>query len=184
MKRYISIPGVLLLMLLGMSSSSLLKSEENFIYWTETYRLKWSDFRGHVDNSTNMKALTMSNVKMKSHSSDNEFVVEVQCYFDRSKSWTKDTTHPMLLKHEQLHFDITELYTRMIREKLAQIKEKDPQKKIDAASKIFQSLMHQGYAEQERYDKETNHGIIKEKQEEWMADVKKRLAQYVAYKSK
>ena len=174
----------LLLTLVGVSSSTVISTEDNLIYWKESERLKWSDFIGPANTKTSMQALTFSSVKVSSHSEGNEIIADVVCFFDKNKSWTKDTTHALLLKHEQLHFDITELHARIIRQKISLIKEKDPKKKLEAISKTVQSVMNDCRAEQDKYDEQTQHGILEAKQDEWVASVKKRLTQYAAYKSK
>lgn len=177
----------LLLVLLGLGSSTVITVEDNIVYWKEGYRLKWSDFKGKADKTTQMQALTFSSVKVHTESEGSLLKVEVICFFDRNQSWAKDTGMtgaPLLLKHEQLHFDITELYARMIRQKVSLIKETNPQKKMNLVSQTVQSVMKDCMAEQNKYDNETQHGIIEAKQNEWIAAVKKRMAAYAAFKSK
>ena len=44
-----------------------------------------------------------------------------QATFDPNTSWVRNpkTASEALLRHEQLHFDITEVYARLMRQKLA-----------------------------------------------------------------
>lgn len=92
------------------------KEDNDQILWSSKRKLVWNDFRGTPDKSkTNVAALTSSKIEIIENYVLNgipKYVV--QCYFIKSKSWTTVSDESTLL-HEQLHFDIDELFTRKIR---------------------------------------------------------------------
>ena len=86
-----------------------------------------------------------------------------------------------VLKHEQIHFDITEIYSRKLRKEFADAKIKS----TDAvrAKTIFDKVFSEMQKRQEKYDRETARGDKKETQENWEAIVEIELAKYEFYKS-
>lgn len=59
-------------------------------------------------------------LNMEQRGSEVRVVVDVYAYFSPRQSWYhKDMADDHLLSHEQLHFDITELYARKLRKKIA-----------------------------------------------------------------
>src|SRR6478609_9491217 len=91
--------------------------KDNLIIWSASYKLVWSDFRCKPDPHQKQNAQTFYGLEVEKN-----YVVsyeeKVTSYVDRSKSWVEDTTKGSL-KHEQLHFDIAELYARKMREYIA-----------------------------------------------------------------
>lgn len=155
--------------------------KEKIITWEATYRLKWSDYQAKPDMSSSKNALTWYSLEANSHMLTGEYSERVFARVDRSKSWVKDTVKAAL-PHEQLHFDITELYARMMRESLSELKEKSYERRAEIVTKMsadFGKLMR---AEQERYDQETQDGTNAAKQEEWRADIQKRMKHYAFFK--
>ena len=106
----------------------------------------------------------------------------VKCFFDISKSWTKDPENKALLEHEQLHFDITELFTRKLRKQLSELK--DP---CGKDSGKIQTIYDRNFEEmnkyQQRYDQETEHSVKELVQKGWEEKVKRELAQLLDYSS-
>ena len=79
-----------------------------------------------------------------------------------------------MLAHEQLHFDICELYKRKLQTNLSQAI-LDPMNFDSQIQAIFKNGWDEYQLEQKRYDDETEHGIIPEKQKAWEDSVKERL---------
>jgi hypothetical protein len=87
------------------------------IPWSETVRLTWDDFQGKPD-ARNFDAFTKTTVSYKSKwDKDGVITVTVECSFDKNNSWKKPGPNltPKLLLHEQMHFNISELYARKMR---------------------------------------------------------------------
>ena len=86
------------------------------------------------------------------------------------------------MQHEQLHFDITELYARLFRKRLDEnIKSTGDLSKI---SGISNTIMKEWQEEQDDYDNETNHSMNEKKQAEWNLNLKQRLDALKEFASK
>ena len=115
----------------------------------------------------------------------NQFTGHVQAAFDPTRSWVRDpaTITPKLLHHEQLHFDIAEVYARRLRQKLADVR--IPCAQLGSA---FERLSQGVYAEWEKaedqYDRDTNHGLKPEQQAQWDAQVQQQLRELAAFADK
>ena len=139
------------------------------ILWSKDYQLQWDDFRGLSKQSTGVDASTECMIDF--HKVDNKY--GVFCYFIKNKSWRikkKETDY--LLKHEQYHFNIAEVYARKFRKEIIESKLISNPKELEKADKEnFNELMKT----QNSYDKETNHSRIAEEQEKWEKDIDKQL---------
>jgi hypothetical protein len=155
-----------------------------FIKWNADTKLEWSDFKGKIDESNPYFANTMSYTKYAYQPIVNNGVFTltftIENSFDQKQSWSrKDKQTPALLAHEQLHFDISELFARKLMVAFNSFKySANYQSEV---SKIFAQNVKEKRAMQEKYDTETNHSINKEKQQEWETYVKEQLKQIPSY---
>ncbi|MEJ6981581.1 hypothetical protein WG906_14030 [Pedobacter sp. P351] len=78
------------------------------------------------------------------------------------------------LEHEQLHFDITELFARKIRKVIQQ---KGPMFPRDA-QKLFTIYLEELEAWQDTFDNETEHGIKTEEQLRWKILLSNQLKEF------
>lgn len=139
--------------------------EDNNISWTESRKLTWSDFQGKPDASSPFKAKTESNLDIRISTKGMEATITMQTSFSKKASWVKTETD-LLLKHEQTHFDIAELWTRKFKQKL---KGKTfPVKSFQSTlNQLHRDIQREGKAMQAMYDKETDHSINEKEQEKW-----------------
>src|SRR5687768_6828529 len=101
----------------GMSngqSRSASVDDRGTITWNEFYRLQWHDFQGEPQENSIGDAGTVVQIKAKPYLVKKQVRYDVYALFNRKKSWARDYSES-LLAHEQLHFDIAELYARKIR---------------------------------------------------------------------
>lgn len=108
--------------------------------------------------------------------------VFVQSVFNTNESWVvPEGRNDYVLRHEQIHFDITEIYSRKLRKELddANITSDN----ADKAKPIFEKIFNEMERRQIRYDQETQRGDKSETQEHWEAVVELELAKYEFYKS-
>lgn len=86
--------------------------------WNPNSQIEWSDFNGNVPENRNFKkAVTFSKILIESDFFEGDTPkYTIKSQFDRSKSWTVTDSEKHLI-HERLHFDITELYSRIIRKR-------------------------------------------------------------------
>ena len=97
-------------------------------------------------------------------------------FFVKPDSWTSDTTDLDLLQHEQLHFDIGEIYAHQIREKIIEMRElgiTSPKKYRIAIQNLI--TVFKTYSGQ--YDKDTLFGTVIFKQDEWSDRIANRIGE-------
>jgi hypothetical protein len=97
-------------------AQNLLNDSQDLIEWNEYYSLTWEDFQGTPDKQAIGDAGTAVQIKAKPFYVKDQVQYDVEALFNRKKSWSRGKSES-LLQHEQLHFDIAELYARKIRKK-------------------------------------------------------------------
>jgi hypothetical protein len=160
-----------------------IKKKTKGILWQENRPLTWADFKGRPEQNSSYKALTKASIHVGSFvfSRDSACFI-VKCYFYPDKSWVNISNPSLdLLAHEQLHFDIAELYTRKLRKRFLEYKfyENFFGKDIDI---IYKRLYDEYIKVQEQYDKETDHSTVKVRQLEWSNKISVDLKKYADYK--
>jgi len=98
----------------------------------------------------------------------------------KSKSYIRENA-PYVLKHEQLHFDITELYARKLRQMMHETDFKKVKNISAEISKMYNRVMADENKEQNKYDKDTEHGLNAAKQQVWSDDIAARLGAAEAF---
>jgi len=160
------------------------KIYETEIEWSANRKLTWDDFKGEPDviNNPNTLALTKSGFGYESGINFfKEGQIFVHSVFNTRESWVVlKGRNDYVLRHEQIHFDITEIYTRKLRKEL--IDAKVTNENVERAKVIFDKVYNELSERQKRYDNETKYGDKKETQEHWEAIVEIELAKYDLYK--
>lgn len=165
------------------------QSDTTEFSWNENHKLKWSDFQDVPDESSNAAAVTASGITF-SYSIEKSsihgvtgFKTRVFAHFYPEHSWCKkDLIDDHILKHEQFHFNITELQVRFFREKISKLKvSKFIAKDLDVLHKQANKDLEKM---QQLYDAETNYSINKEEQQKWVDFVNTELKLLDKYKSK
>ncbi len=130
--------------------------DSDTILWGEAVKLVWADF----------KAFTESNIHTEIAAKNSEATISIKVFFDKNKSWVKETNNAELLKHEQTHFDITELWARKFRQKLKgkTFSFKSFQNELN---NIQASIFKDSKEMQVLYDKETEHSVNTANQQKW-----------------
>lgn len=160
------------------------QDDQEKIAWQEDVDLSWEDFKGQPDPNSDFKANTNTGIIYSwgiSKAKDGvSFRYQVFNNFYPQLSWVDPNSKvDHLLKHEQLHFDISELHARKLRKKLAEI---DSDKLGSSAKEFLNNL----YAEvdkeraamQKAFDKESKHSIDKEQEAKWQKLVKEELQKF------
>ena len=138
--------------------------------WSAERRLTLADFQGRAPAGEPLAASTSSNIKADAACKDYVFSSTVAATFDPNTSWLRNpkTATEALLRHEQLHFDITEVYTRIMRQKLQAFAAKANCEKLQPGFNNTTKLVYAAWDnEQNRYDQETNHGLNAARQALW-----------------
>lgn len=143
------------------------------IVWNEYRPLTWNDFKGKRTEDAAGDAGTVVQIKAKPYMVKKQVKYDVSAVFLINKSWA-DAQSKELLAHEQLHFDLAELYARKIRkvvDELSAAGEDD----VKIYNRAIQKLLHESNEIDIQYDLETLHGAMLKKQAEWTKKVKAEL---------
>lgn len=157
------------------------------IQWTESKKLEWIDFKGPKETNSDAAAITASGITFSYSvkSTDDRitsFNATAQAHFYPKSSWfIADRCNDHILAHEQLHFDITELYVRIFRYRLEQL---EVSQNIKTQLNELHKTVNQELSEvQHQYDTQSENSINKEEQAKWAAYVAENLEKFEAYKS-
>lgn len=162
-------------------TNSKIKGEK--IEWSTNRPLTWDDFHGKPIKTHFAWALSDVSFGYEIEQKDNKVFVITKAIFNCKYSWVKeDKKSEHLLKHEQTHFDIIELYARKFRKELLS-KTIKAKKFSDSLLKLYNKYVDQIFKMQQHYDKETNLGMIKAKQEEWNKKIAAELKELEAFSS-
>ncbi|GAA4034155.1 hypothetical protein GCM10022409_18110 [Hymenobacter glaciei] len=140
------------------------------ITWSAERRLTLADFQARAPMGSPLSASTSSNIKADAACKDYVFSSTVVSTFDPNTSWFRNPkmASENLLRHEQLHFDITEVYTRIMRQRLQLFAAKANCEKLQPGFNNTTKLVYADWdREQNRYDQETNHGLNAVRQAAW-----------------
>lgn len=157
------------------------------IAWRDDIKLTWKQFKGQPNTNIDAVALTASGITFEFSVRETNikivsFSTKVFAHFYPDKSWyivEKGNDH--ILEHEQLHFDITELYARKFRKQIAQLKVSNNIK--NQLRTLHQNINKELAVTQNRYDTETDNSVNKVQQDHWKLYVQQELNQLEAYKS-
>ncbi|WP_158607146.1 DUF922 domain-containing protein [Pontibacter oryzae] len=187
LRRLVS--GALLSIALLLMSAICFGQEVEQLFWSET-PLQAQDYTLMPDNIDTGKlgVFTYTHVSYKytfvRPGSILHMKMVVTAGFIKEKSWIK--AHAMkdknALAHEQLHFDLTELYARKLTKAFAEAKPTDNFK--EAFDAVFQQVFNELKEQQQQYDLETDHGFRGKKQQYWHNHVKNELNAHAAWADK
>jgi len=152
------------------------------IPWAANRPLTWADFQGRPRLGEAEAALTSADLLSGAKCQDFVFTATVTPTFDPATSWVRDAkaASPALLRHEQLHFDLAEVYARRLRQQL-QAAHLNCEKLQPAFNRLTQAVYNQWSNDENRYDVETSHGLNAPKQAAWDRQIQQQLAELQAF---
>ena len=163
-------------------------SDDEVISWRDNIKLSWNQFKAATRSDVSAAAVTASGITFEFSVKETDhhivsFNTRVYAHFYPSKSWyNTDKSDDHILAHEQLHFDITELYARKFRKQIAQIQTSNKLK--SDFRNLHQKINEELELTQNRYDQESDNSINQEFQSKWNQYVSQELNKLDAYKSK
>lgn len=169
---------ILVFLMLGLMNFQSNQDYET-ILWSSDTRLTWGDFRGEIPSNNRAAAITASGITYAFSTSGTKENMEVDfkidTFFYPTKSWYQaHLCDKVILSHEQLHFDISELFARKFKMRLDGKKfTYDNVKSI--VKSIYREINQELDAFQNLYDAETNFSRDFEKQAEWKLKISKAL---------
>jgi len=156
--------------------------DEKLIAWNVTRQLTWDDYKGTPDPNSDAAASTTTYLGIEYKLDNSGFGWTIQCSFSISRSWGRNKTDNVL-KHEQGHFDIAEIFARKLNKKMKEYPFNQTTYKTDLP-KIYTTITEEKEAFQEQYDNETDHSRKKEQQAAWEKKIEtmlNELKDYAAY---
>ena len=172
--------------IIGKVQKQQLNEDNGYIIWSKSRKLCWDDFQGVPVKSLmalGYGAGTYSILQTKIIKTyQDSIVMKITSIFVLDRSW-KTEESPLLLDHEQRHFDITEIFSRRFREELSIYVSKND----ETAIKYFKNLAYK-YAKLadsmgDLYDSETKHGSEIESQKKWDEKIDSMLVKFKMYSS-
>ena len=140
-------------------SPILMTAQENAVEWTPEVELKWNDFKGTPNEQSIIAAVTASGISYTFNALERDGYYEVDytvnTFFYPDQSWYRpQMCDELVLSHENLHFDITELFARKMRKEMDQTHfTENVRAEIKA---IYNRILKELAAFQQRYDTETD----------------------------
>ena len=197
-KLFIALTAVTTIILFGFSFQNINYGEPLSIYnetsacrstsnglaidWHAHDKLNYSDFKANKKNSRGFAIATASsNFGYIVDTQSDEFDIDIYAQFYCSESWWNPRMKmDDVLSHEQLHFDICELYGRKFYKAVLELKEKG-KFNADAVEELYSNLENEFDEYQDLYDDETDHSTNGEMQRYWDNYIKKELARLEDY---
>lgn len=151
------------------------------IHYHPNRKLVWKDFQGVPDNNNIAAAITASGfgytLSVQTRNNKSAIVISVMCFFTKTKSWVKPNMNSdYALLHEQHHFDITYIGTRLFMQKL-----KAARFTMDNYAALLEKINNESYAEMEKmqneYDGQTKNGRLRNIQFAWNKKIDEYLAE-------
>jgi hypothetical protein len=165
------------------------------IHWSPERKLTRDDFKGRVPAPTEHASLSWINIDAEWECEGTTLVSSARASFDPSRSWWRHSQGNIwgsagervsssraqqdarrslverdlqLLEHEQLHFDLAEAFARKIRARFDDFKDACADSRgTEAVREMIVRTDRELQEEQQRYDRETSHGLNLRAQDQW-----------------
>jgi hypothetical protein len=152
------------------------------IAWSLERPLTWSDFRARptLVGGTGAAALTASRLTSRFACSGERFGFEITALFLPDQSWVKPALFVQpgsghtALRHEQTHFDLTEVHARRARQYFGGLAAPCGPS-MDQLETSIERFTDELGVDQDRYDRETLNGRDAGAQISWDTNVRRRL---------
>lgn len=171
------------------------------VYWSPSRKLTWNDFQG-VPDVEDAAALSSTGVGFNTAvqagcTAQGDYTctasatnVRISAQFNKKESWVRPEARgdASVLNHEQLHFDITELFARKLRQTIGGIGSRSatastPTAAQDQAVAELNAALDEAYntntneqqGMQNQYDAETDHGRNEGAQSSWNQQIRSQL---------
>jgi hypothetical protein len=166
-------------LIFGFLGSALCLSTPSFsqdtIFWRAHEPITWADFQAPPIASSPFDAITSAGIYYTLTYTQTSCQTHIYCYFLKSRSWAKAKDRASLLKHEQGHFDITELFARKLRKAFAAYAFHFATVTADLRQ-IFTTINDEKSHMNQQYDQETNYSTNAAQQQRWNKKIALALA--------
>lgn len=166
--------------------TNVVKDKQDRIFWSDQPVLTFGDFKADMksdpmyneDFSDDIVVLAKirKTILVQRRVVGKMAKFKVYAAMIRDKSWIKTANDTASLIHEQAHYDICEIYARMLRKELVSARS------MDEAKEMFNRISSQEMIEQNLFDAE-NSGNKEGVRTEWAEKIKRRLKEWEVYKN-
>ena len=181
----IPLKNVFLVIFLAVANLSLAQSkDEELLNWSASRKLTWKDFTASPDRTSSNAALTSSSINVEFGYNKSGLTYTIKCRFNKNLSWGR-IKNDYILAHEQGHFDISELYARMLYKSLKEYSFNSRTVNKDI-NDLYNAMMKEHRDMQQLYDLETDHSRDASQQDRWEIKISELLDKYkdfAGYKS-
>ncbi|HKC37512.1 MAG TPA: DUF922 domain-containing protein [Chitinophagaceae bacterium] len=149
--------------------------EEDFIKWNEGRKLTWDDFKAAPMKLGSTAAMTTTHLGFSYNVVNGKITYKIDCQFEKNRSWGL-IKNDWILKHEQGHFDIAEIFARKLNKAVGeyQFNKNTFQKDLDD---IYKTVVDEKEKFQQQYDDETDYSRNKTNQDGWLNKIESGLKQ-------
>ena len=152
---------------------ALVQNDDDYIKWQGNKKLTWDDFKAAPLKMGNTAAMTTTHLGFSYNVVNEKVSYKIDCQFEKNRSWGL-VKNDWILKHEQGHFDIAEIFARKLYKSIGeyQFNKTTFQKDLDG---IYKTVMNDKDKFQQQYDNETDYSRNKAKQEDWLKKIESEL---------
>lgn len=183
------IKNLILILFLGFFSNAKSQQLQEKIPWEEGVSLNWNDFKAKSPENSKFKANTNTGITyswgLRIEKGNETLNYEVHSFFYPKLSWVEQRSkNNHLLKHEQTHFDITELHARKLRKGLYEIELNQLNQNVrKILNDLYETIENERSLMQEEYDRQTNHSLNREAEVKWQKLVREELFKLKSYRN-
>ncbi len=157
-------------------------SEEQLLMWNKSQRLAFEDFQAKIpesntttnDGGTHSLARIVKGIEVNFKTERQGTTFTIYAAMKRNLSWIKNQNDSVALAHEQGHFDICEIYARILRRDIQKTKS------LDEAKQLFDKIVVEEELEQDKFD-DDNSSTLVGITDLWKKKILKRLAELDQY---
>ncbi|WP_421775150.1 DUF922 domain-containing protein [Gracilimonas sp.] len=153
--------------------------EKDYIYWSEDYKLVWTDFEEIPKRYSEHAAFSVVGYESSFNMNAQQYEAEIKTYFSKNESWSKSWIASLLL-HEQGHFDLAEVNARKFRKRV-----KEAMEAGTITVNLFEEMSDEAMADLEEaqkvYDEATNFSMDYRSQLEWSDRIAEQLKELEAF---
>lgn len=155
------------------------QKENEFINWSESNKLIWDDFKAVPPKNGDVAALTATHLGFSYNVVNGKMSYNIECRFEKNRSWGL-VKNDWILKHEQGHFDIAEIFARKLFKAISayQFNRNSFQKDLDA---VYKDIVSEKENFQQEYDVETDFSRNKKNQETWLKKIEAELIRFKSW---
>jgi hypothetical protein len=156
---------------------------DQVIKWQEDRPLKWKDFKGKTKPTPGFGiATTVTTFHYELLRQQDEWSIHIDVIFYCNQSWRHPRYNPPdVLRHEQLHFDISEIYGRKLFKAFREMRG-EGRLNYRNAQRVYNRLYEDFGRYQDLYDDETGASTNGPMQRYWHRKIQRELSELQDYK--